>query len=204
MTQKTLMIGALALLLGACAQAPRKTPAPVETPRQVTPMKSEKLPPPGHKAGPAPPRRSEAAPPGVTASGISTQTIGRRKYADVAAYQPPEEMQAAPVYTPAITGLLEQAQALETQGRLSEAAAKIERALDQAPKDAFLWHRLAQITLAQNNAPQAEELAERSNAHAAGDLPLQRANWRLIADARRMRGDQQGAIQAEAHARSVR
>ena len=105
--------------------------------------------------------------------------------------------QPAPVAPPpenaAVAGLVQTARADADAGRLASAAAKLERALRIAPRDARLWHELARVRLAQGEYAQAESLAARSDYWAGADDALRADNWRLIADARRARGDDAGA-----------
>jgi predicted negative regulator of RcsB-dependent stress response len=104
--------------------------------------------------------------------------------------------QPAPVAPPAnaaVAGLMQTARADADAGRLASAAASLERALRIAPRDARLWHELARVRLAQGEYAQAESLAARSDYWAGADDALRAGNWRLIADARRARGDDSGA-----------
>ncbi len=91
----------------------------------------------------------------------------------------------------------------EAAGRLDRAAARLERALRIEPQDAYIWHRLAAVRLRQGRFQQVEGLAAKSNSLAGGQLSLQRANWQLIRDARRARGDDAGAAAAEARLQAL-
>ncbi len=57
-------------------------------------------------------------------------------------------------------------------------------ALRIKPRDAFLWHRLAQIRLQQGQYGLAESLAQKSSALARDDTQLQMKNTRLLKQAR--------------------
>jgi cytochrome c-type biogenesis protein CcmH/NrfG len=81
-------------------------------------------------------------------------------------------------------------------GRLSQAAASLERALRIEPRNPRVWQELARVRLAQGDYMQVEGLAARSNTWAQDDPALRAENWRLIARAREARGDQQGALVA--------
>jgi Flp pilus assembly protein TadD len=89
--------------------------------------------------------------------------------------------------TTAVAGLMESARADTAAGRLSNAAATLERALRIEPRNARLWHDLAQVRLQQRDYAQAESLAARSNTLAGNDADLRAANQRLIEDARARR-----------------
>ena len=105
------------------------------------------------------------------------------------AVPPPE----TPVGSPAVVALFDSARADSAAGRLSNAAASLERALRIEPRNPRLWQELARVRLAQGQYAQAESLAARSNSWAGGDAALRADNWRLIAQARDARGDGAGA-----------
>lgn len=99
-----------------------------------------------------------------------------------------------------VAALIEQALNERRAGRLEQAAANVERALRIDPYDAGAWQLLAAIRLQQGDAAQAEVMAMRSNGIAAENQALRRDNWLLIAQARRLQGDLQGAEIAEQRA----
>ena len=72
-------------------------------------------------------------------------------------------------------------------GRLPNAAATLERALRIEPRNARLWHELAQVRLRQRDYAQAESLAARSNTLAGSDAELRAMNDRLVEEARAAR-----------------
>ena len=96
----------------------------------------------------------------------------------------------------AVAGLMESARADAVAGKLSTAAASIERALRIEPRNPRLWQELARVRLQQAQFVQAENMAARSNSYAASDNALRAENWRLIAQAREARGDSDGARSA--------
>ena len=93
----------------------------------------------------------------------------------------------------AVAGLMETARADAAAGKLSTAAASIERALRIEPRNPRLWQELARVRLQQRQFEQAESVAVRSNSFAGSDAALRAENWRLIAQTREARGDAQGA-----------
>ena len=99
----------------------------------------------------------------------------------------PERVPPPRAETTAVAGLMESARADTAAGRLPNAAATLERALRIEPRNARLWHELAQVRLRQRDYPQAESLAARSNTLAGSDADLRAANQRLIEDARARR-----------------
>jgi len=116
-------------------------------------------------------------------------------------YQPETAPAPAPapaprIEAPAIALLMETARADTGAGRLSNAAASLERALRIEPRNPRLWQELARVRLKQGDFAQAESTAARSNSWAGGDRDLRAENWRLIAQAREARGDSAGASAA--------
>jgi Tfp pilus assembly protein PilF len=99
----------------------------------------------------------------------------------------------APSENVAIAGLMQNARADVAAGRLTNAAATIERALRIEPRNPRLWRELALVRLKQGEYVQAESVAARSNSWAGNDNSLRAENWRLIAQAREARGDADGA-----------
>lgn len=93
----------------------------------------------------------------------------------------------------AVAGLIQNARADVAAGRLTNAAATIERALRIEPRNPRLWRELALVRLKQGEYVQAESVAARSNSWAGNDNTLRAENWRLIAQAREARGDADGA-----------
>ena len=93
----------------------------------------------------------------------------------------------------AVAGLMESARADVAAGKLSTAAASIERALRIEPRNPRLWQELARVRLQQGQHVQAEEVAKRSSSFAGSDNALRAENWRLIAQAREALGDADGA-----------
>ncbi|NJD08193.1 MAG: tetratricopeptide repeat protein, partial [Methylococcaceae bacterium] len=85
-------------------------------------------------------------------------------------------------------------------GQTEAAVTTLERAVRIKPKSAELWHKLAQARLRQRQPDQAENLAKKSNVLARGEPGLTRRNWAIIAQARRLKGDAQGAQDAERRA----
>lgn len=101
----------------------------------------------------------------------------------------------------AVVALLGQADSYRQSGDSGNEAATVERALRIEPNNPRLWSRLAEVRLKQGQPRQAEQLALKSNALAAGDKRLQAGNWRLVARARWSMNDSKGARAAEQKAR---
>jgi tetratricopeptide (TPR) repeat protein len=84
----------------------------------------------------------------------------------------------------AVAGLMQSARSDTAAGRLSNAAASLERALRIEPRNPRLWHELARLRLKQGEYAQAESMAARSNAWAGNDAALRAANQQVIEAAR--------------------
>ncbi|TVP90224.1 MAG: tetratricopeptide repeat protein [Pseudomonadaceae bacterium] len=102
-----------------------------------------------------------------------------------------------------VLALLTSARQQEGQGDLNAASASLERAMRIAPREPQVLHQLAQVRLAQGDAAQAEQLAQRGLSYADGRPTLQASLWQLIAEAREKQGDRSGAEQARERARVV-
>ena len=114
--------------------------------------------------------------------------------------QPPvveTPIKPAPQENVAVAGLLQSARSDSAAGKLTNAAATLERALRIEPRNPRLWQELARVRLKQGEYAQAESVASRSNSFAGRDDGLRAENWRLIAQAREARGDPDGARAAE-------
>jgi tetratricopeptide (TPR) repeat protein len=166
------------LLLNACTTVP---PAPQEPP--VTPEAKPAQPvPPVQAVEPVLPKPQTETPP-------TTRTPPL-----------PKKVAPAPAASPAVLALMQEAEENSASGSLDEAAATLERAIRLQPRNAELWHKLAEVRLKQFQPGLAEDLAKKSNILAQDNKALVRQNWALIADARRKKGDAEGAAQADAKA----
>lgn len=98
----------------------------------------------------------------------------------------------------AVVALLDSADKYVKSKQLDKAGAALERALRIEPRNASIWHDLAQIRLHQGRYEQAESLATKSNNLASDNRMLQSRNWKLISTSRRATGNIAGAEEAEA------
>jgi tetratricopeptide (TPR) repeat protein len=174
--QRPLLIAAL-LLLGACTQQPVRN-IPV-----VTGSGTPTPPPAGTEIiGPLPP------------DSITSE-------APTAPARPPQPARqlADGSQLPAVKGLVASADRALAKGEVDLAAVNLERAQRLAPQSALVYQKLARVRLKQSRPAEAEQLARKALAYATG--PVQQAElWRLIAGARRQRGQQAAAQEAEAKA----
>lgn len=107
---------------------------------------------------------------------------------------------AAPSLPPAAAKLAGQAEQQRQSGDYAGAAASLERSLRIAPREAYLWNRLARVRLEQGQAVQAGNLASRANDLAGNQEGIKRDNWRIIAESKRRSGDLAGASDADRRA----
>ncbi len=110
---------------------------------------------------------------------------------------PEEKVASTPVSgSGAVVALADSARSDAAAGNFVSASAALERALRIEPRNARLWHELAQLKLKQGDASQAANMAARSNSWAGADKVLRAANWRVIGEARRTLGDEAAATAA--------
>lgn len=125
------------------------------------------------------------------------------KVAKIRAYEPPVRVKTRPTHSSAVGALLATAQQQQERGDTAAAVITIERALRIEPRNAHLWNRLAHLRLSQRRLGLAADIAMKSNALAGSDNELKRANWYLIARARREAGDIAGARVAKRKAQML-
>ncbi|EHQ51747.1 TPR repeat-containing protein [Ectothiorhodospira sp. PHS-1] len=185
---------ALLVLLSGCAAVPDMRPPP------RTPVPAPAPVPQAPAPIPAPALQPEVRAPQAPVIAGDTRTQ-RPSAAEPARPVPP--VAARPQQPPAVVALAGDADRHMAAGQPERAAAALERALRIAPDDARLWHQLAMVRLHQGQADEAESLAAKSNGLARSDRALQSDNWRIIAQARRLRGDERGAMEALERARAL-
>ncbi len=142
----------LLLLLTACASSP-DSGAPVE--ERQAPVSGQT------------PHSWPRTPAGTTAPGVLVRPLA----APAPAGDDSEN--------PAVKHLVYRAERQARSGDYGLSAASLERALEIAPGDAWLWHRLARVRLAEGDLDQARLLARKSAALAGG-------NPRLLAENRKL------------------
>jgi predicted Zn-dependent protease len=99
--------------------------------------------------------------------------------------------------------LVAQAQVQSAAGNYGVAAGTIERALRIEPENPLLWIEIAKIRIAENNYPQAENLARKALSRSTGDARTQSAAWKVIADSFRGRNRNPEAAEADARAAAL-
>lgn len=172
-------LGPLVLLAAGCATQP-----PASTPRPT----GQVIVPP---AAPAPSRPEPSV--------VQPPLLPEPEVKPPVAIDYPKSLAAAGA-APPVLALARQAQESRTAGLHDAALGQWQRALRIEPRNAFLWHELADTHLTLKHAGQAESAAQKSTSLARGNLWLEAQNWRLIAGARRLLLDPQGAEAASARA----
>lgn len=100
-----------------------------------------------------------------------------------------------------VLALLTTAQQQQAGGDLNGASSSLERAQRVAPREPQVLYRLAQVRMAQGDAPQAEQFARRALTMANGRPDLQASLWEIIAQSRERQGDSAGAALARQKAK---
>jgi hypothetical protein len=199
----------LPALLFGCAQQPLvyQQPAPVYRPQPAPLTRIEPKPEPKLETYklPAEPIISEEIEPSEAAESVpepgdaaasaesNAATAATNESADSAGYSAPA---VAVTGSPAVLALMDDAERNSKSGDLEAAAATIERALRIDSRNPALLYKLAQVRLKQNQPRLAEDLAKKSELYAGNNRELKRNSWLLIAKARYMPGDKQGAGEA--------
>ena len=93
-----------------------------------------------------------------------------------------------------VLALLTTAQQQQAGGDLNGASSSLERAQRVAPREPQVLYRLAQVRMAQGDAPQAEQFARRGLSLANGRPDLQASLWALIGDARAAQARQKAKV----------
>ncbi len=172
---------------------PVSTPAPAPAPAPATTV--AKATPPAMPTAPAPAPAATAPAPAPAAP------VAPRPAQPAPQPRPPADLPPAEINregNQAVTALLDSADKYVKSNQLDKAGASLERALRIEPRNAGIWHDLAQIRLHQGQYQQAESLASKSNSLAGSNRALQSRNWKLIASARKATGNAPGADEAEA------
>lgn len=102
--------------------------------------------------------------------------------------------------SPAVGALVVAANQNSKTGNIESATTTIERAIRIEPRNATLYYKLALLRLKQSKPRMAEDLAKKSALLASGDTRLKKHSWLLIAKAREMQKNYQGAKEARAKA----
>ncbi len=114
----------------------------------------------------------------------------------------PEEAAIPAGTSPAVISLIHQADKSRASGDLDGAVTSIDRALRIEPRNPVLTYKLSQIRIRQAKPQLAEELAGKAALLSGNNLDLKRKSWLLIAEARQMQGNFQGAKVAKGKADS--
>jgi predicted Zn-dependent protease len=102
--------------------------------------------------------------------------------------------------SPVVSNLVVAANKNSAKGEIDSATTTIERAIRIEPRNATLFYKLAVLRLKQSKPRLAEDLAKKSALLASNDTALKKHSWLLIAKAREMQKNLQGAKEAKAKA----
>lgn len=182
-------------VLAGCA-GPSPYVAPVEE-RSVLPV----TPPPAGTVLPAEPVQGVRITPVYDAPSF-TPSSASDKSEPVSRQAPAQEPmpQVQQGSNSAVVALLGDAQQAAGRGDYANAESQVERALRIAPRDPQIYLQLAAVKRQQGEYLQAEQVALRGIALAAGLPDFKRRLWRELALIRTQAGDFAGATQAEAEA----
>lgn len=96
-----------------------------------------------------------------------------------------------------VTALVLAARQNTASGNLEAAGSAIERAIRIEPRNATLYYKLAVVRLKQSQPRLAEDLAKKSALLASDNAELKKHSWLLIAKARELLGNPEGAKAAQ-------
>lgn len=120
---------------------------------------------------------------------------------DIPPPPPPfEPLQSFAPLSPGVGALVLAANKTAEEGNIDSATTTIERAIRIEPRNATLFYKLALLRLKQSKPRLAEDLAKKSALLASGDKQLKKHSWLLIAKARDMQNNPEGAKEARAKA----
>ncbi|MDO9454222.1 MAG: tetratricopeptide repeat protein [Stagnimonas sp.] len=108
----------------------------------------------------------------------------------------PKSIETSGAAAPVIS-LVKAARASLKAGRPDEAGASLERALRIEPRNAWVWQALSALHIVTQQGEQAESEAKKSISLGRRNPYLEIENWRLVSEARKLRGDKAGAEEAE-------
>ncbi len=189
------LLGVL-LVSSGCSLGPPASRAPTES-RQPPPVTESERKAPVESRLPAPEMEKLPPPEDTAEREDSDKEVEERP---VEAPEPAPKRAAA---SPAVVALLETAREQAASGEDEKAAANLERALRIEPKNPWLWHRLGVLRLQQGEYQEAIDLANKSNALAAGNRRLMAGNWELLARAYSALGNEAEAERARRNARQL-
>lgn len=102
--------------------------------------------------------------------------------------------------SPAVGSLVMAANENTQGGNLDSAVSSIERAIRIEPRNATLYYKLAVLRLKQSKPRLAEDIARKAALLAVNDNALKKHSWLLIANARELQNNKDGAKKAKAEA----
>ena len=114
----------------------------------------------------------------------STETASQKEGVAIETVPAPMETQVF-YMKPVVKKLLKRASHKFDEKDYHSTVSLLEQAIDISPNNPFIWQRLAMVRLKQQNYPQAEQLAVKSNVLGESNDELRMTNWQIIAEAKR-------------------
>lgn len=114
----------------------------------------------------------------------------------------PKSIETSGAAAPVIS-LVKTARAALKSGRTDQAGSSLERALRIEPRNPWVWQALASLHVLTQQGEQAESEAKKAISLGKRNPYLDVESWRLIAEARKQRGDFAGAAAAESRHESL-
>ncbi len=183
---------------------PKTTPIELK-PETLTPEQERELLSLGQTPQPSAPEQTPTPAKPEAEAPAPTQQIVKPAPAPPPPPPPPPSPPFQPLETfaplsPAVGALVVAANQNSKTGNIESATTTIERAIRIEPRNATLYYKLALLRLKQSKPRMAEDLAKKSALLASGDTRLKKHSWLLIAKAREMQKNYQGAKEARAKA----
>lgn len=177
---------------------PLKGLGPITTPLEE--LKSEPLTPEQEQQG-LDSWGTEQGEPATLAPGQESVILGAKQGLPVPTELPRfEPLETFAPLSPAVSALALAANQDSKSGDIELATTTIERAIRIEPRNATLYYKLALLKLKQSKPRLAEDLAKKAALLASGDTQLKKHSWLLVARAREIQGNFQGAKEARAKA----
>ncbi|MFZ4504648.1 MAG: hypothetical protein ACOYM1_11945 [Methylovulum sp.] len=174
------------------------TPEQNIQPSSTQPAQDTSTPPQPSAALPESTDSSAPTPTPAQATQAPTPVIDTPPPAPVRAAEPDfEPLRSFVPLSPAVNALVLAANQNTEHGHLQNATATIERAIRIEPRNATLYYKLALLRLQEARPRLAEDLAKKSAILASNDTRLKKHSWLLIARARKLQNNFEGAKAAQ-------
>ncbi|MCF8007310.1 MAG: hypothetical protein K9K84_07860 [Methylovulum sp.] len=157
----------------------------------TAPQTSAPLPETTDNSAPSPPQVTPTPPMAIVPPSALAITPPQPDFEPLSSFAP---------LSAAVNALVLAANQNTEHGNLQNATATIERAIRIEPRNATLYYKLALLRLQEARPRLAEDLAKKSAILASNDTRLKKHSWLLIARARELQNNLEGAKAAKAKA----